>query len=80
LRSTSAGLVRIQHCVSQAVNATLLGTVTDVSAAVVGNAKVTITEINTGVSRTGETNSSGNYSFPTCHPASTTVVGRDAWL
>ncbi len=58
---------------SQAVNATLLGTVTDVSGAVVANSKVTITEINTGISRTGETNSSGNYSFPDLPPGQYTV-------
>ena len=33
---------------SQAVNATLLGTVTDSSGAVVPNAKVMVTEVNTG--------------------------------
>ena len=49
---------------SQAVNATLLGTVTDISGAIVPNAKVTVTETNTGVSRTGQTNESGNYTFP----------------
>src|ERR1700674_1495034 len=58
---------------SQAVNATLLGTVTDVSGAVVANAKVTITETNTGISRSAETNSSGNYSFPDLPPGQYTV-------
>src|ERR1700674_3323139 len=58
---------------AQAVNATLLGTVTDSSGAVVGNAKVTITETNTAVSRTGETNSSGNYAFPDLPPGQYTV-------
>jgi hypothetical protein len=53
---------------SQAVNATLLGTVTDASGAVVPNAKVTITEVNTGVSRSGQTNESGNYTFPDLPP------------
>ena len=48
----------------QAVTATLLGTITDASGAVVVNAKVVITETNTGVSRTSNTNESGNYSFP----------------
>lgn len=53
---------------SQAVNATLLGSVTDSSGAVVVNAKVTVTEGNTGVSRVGETNASGNYAFPDLTP------------
>ena len=52
----------------QAVNATLLGTVTDVSGAVVANAKVMITEINTGVSHSGQTNDSGNYTFSDMPP------------
>ena len=37
----------------QAVNATLLGTVTDSSGGVIGHAKVTITEVDTGISRSG---------------------------
>ena len=53
---------------SQAVNATLLGTVTDSSGAVVPNAKVTVTEVNTGVNRSGQTNESGNYTFPDLAP------------
>ena len=61
------------YAFSQAVNATLLGTVTDVSGAVIVTAKVIITEINTGVSRTGETNTSGNYSFPDLPPGQYTV-------
>jgi carboxypeptidase family protein len=52
----------------QAVNATLVGTVTDSSGAGVPGAKVTITEMNTGISRSGDTNESGNYTFPTLEP------------
>ncbi|HYM13772.1 MAG TPA: carboxypeptidase-like regulatory domain-containing protein, partial [Bryobacterales bacterium] len=48
---------------SQAVNATLLGTITDASGGAVPNAKVTITETNTSVSRSTATNESGNYVF-----------------
>jgi len=58
---------------SQAVNATLLGNVTDISGAVVPNAKVIITEVDTGVSRTGQTNESGNYSFPNLPPGNYSV-------
>jgi hypothetical protein len=53
---------------SQAVNATLLGTVTDPSGAAVPNAKVTLTEANTNVSRTGQTNESGNFVFSDVPP------------
>src|SRR5258708_7246665 len=47
----------------QAVNATLLGTVSDSSGAVVVRARVTITETNTGFRRSADTNDSGNYEF-----------------
>src|SRR2546426_443972 len=53
---------------SQAVNATLLGTVTDIGGGVVAGAKVTITETNTGVSHSNPTNESGNYTFPDIPP------------
>ncbi len=58
---------------SQAVNATLLGTVTDSSGAVIPNAKVTITDVNTGISRVATTNESGNYTFPDIAPGTYTV-------
>jgi hypothetical protein len=57
----------------QAVNATLLGTVLDVSGATVPGATVTATETNTGVSRTTETNRSGNYTFPDLPPGTYTI-------
>jgi hypothetical protein len=59
---------------SQAVNATLLGSVTDSSGGSIPNAKVTITEVNTGVSRVATTNESGNYSFPDIAPGTYTVT------
>jgi len=58
---------------SQAVNATLLGTVTDSTGAVVANAKVTITEVTTGVKHSGQTNDSGNYTFADLPPGSYAV-------
>ena len=60
----------------QAVNATLLGTVTDSSAAAVANAKVTITETNTNISHTSQTNESGNYVFPDLPPGTYTVTAE----
>src|SRR5467141_4345567 len=60
----------------QAVNATLLGRVTDASAAAVANVKVTITETNTGISRTSQTNESGNYVFPDLPPGTYTVTAE----
>ena len=53
---------------SQVVSATLLGTVTDASGAVVPNAKITITETQTGVIHTDQTNGSGNYNVPNLPP------------
>ena len=52
----------------QAVNATLLGTVTDVSGAVVPGTKVEIREVNTGSTRSIVTNESGNYVFADLPP------------
>lgn len=60
----------------QAVNATLLGTVTDSSGAAVANVKVTITETNTGVIRSSQTNESGNYVFPDLPPGRYTVTAE----
>src|SRR5882762_2255999 len=62
--------------VGQAVNATLLGTVTDSSGAAVPNAKVLITETNTGISRTSQTNDSGNYVFPDLPPGTYRVTAE----
>jgi hypothetical protein len=58
----------------QAVSATLLGSVSDVSGASVANAKVTLTESNTNVSRTAQTNESGNFVFPDLPPGTYTVA------
>jgi len=60
----------------QAVNATLLGTVTDSSGAAVANAKITITETNTGISHTSQTNESGNYVFPDLPPGTYRVIAE----
>ncbi|HEX7962285.1 MAG TPA: TonB-dependent receptor [Terriglobales bacterium] len=54
--------------VGQAVNATLLGTVTDKSGALIPDAKVTITEIKTNIRHVGTTNASGTYQFPNLPP------------
>jgi len=62
--------------IGQAVNATLLGTVTDSSGASVANAKVTITETNTGIARTSQTNESGNYVFPDLPPGTYAVTAE----
>ena len=62
--------------VGQAVNATLLGTVTDSSGAAVANVRVSITETNTGIGRTSQTNDSGNYVFPDLPPGTYRVTAE----
>jgi hypothetical protein len=52
----------------QAVNGTLVGTVTDSSGAVVAAAKVSLTATQTGASQTTQTNQSGVYTFPNLQP------------
>lgn len=63
---------------SQAVTGNLLGTITDVSGASAPNAKITITESNTGISRSTTTNESGNYNFPDLAPGTYTVSAEVA--
>jgi hypothetical protein len=53
---------------SQAVNATIVGTVSDVGGGMVPKAKVIITETNTGIAHAGLTNESGNFTFPDLPP------------
>ena len=53
---------------AQAVNATLLGTVTDASGAVVPNAKITVTETQTSVVHGTQANESGNWMVPNLPP------------
>ena len=52
----------------QTVSASIVGTITDATGGVVANAKVTVTEVNTSVARSGVTNESGNYSFVNLPP------------
>ncbi len=62
----------------QAVNANLLGTVTDETNAVIPGAMVTITEIATGISKSAKTNGSGNYDFEAIQPGTYTVSAEQA--
>lgn len=48
---------------AQAVTGTVLGTVTDSSGAVVANARVLLTNVETSTVRSQQTNESGNYTF-----------------
>jgi len=60
---------------AQAVNATLLGNVTDSSGAFVSGATVVILETGTGFTRTTTTNASGNYTFSDLPPGTYSVTG-----
>src|ERR1700730_12004855 len=59
---------------AQAVGATLSGTVTDASGAVVSGAQITIKDVGTGVTRTLTSDSAGYYSAPILLPATYSVT------
>ncbi len=52
------------------------GTVTDTTGAVVANASVTATEVDTEASRTGQTDASGHYLFSQVNPGTYRVTVR----
>jgi len=58
----------------QAVNSTVLGTVTDSTGAVIVNAKVTLTEANTNVMQDRQTNESGNFVFSNVPPGNYSIT------
>ena len=62
------GLIGATPAHAQVVGATLTGTVTDTSGAVVPNAQVAITDVATGVSRTVTSNAVGLYTAPNLLP------------
>jgi hypothetical protein len=80
LRSSKLGLcvlalaLFVSSAFGQAVSSTVLGTVTDSSGAVMVNAKVTLTEVNTQINRTSQTNESGNYTFADVPPGTYAVT------
>jgi hypothetical protein len=59
---------------AQAVNGTLVGTVSDSSGATVANAKVTATESATHVVHETTSNESGNYTLPDLQPGSYSIT------
>ncbi|HYM11057.1 MAG TPA: carboxypeptidase regulatory-like domain-containing protein [Bryobacterales bacterium] len=54
--------------------ATLQGTVSDPSGAVIPSAKVTARQVDTGISRSVQTDSQGSYLIPALHPAGYTLT------
>src|SRR5882762_9956498 len=63
LAATLGHVAATRSVYAQAVNGTLLGTITDSNNAVVAGATVNVTDINTNIKRTAKTNESGNYVF-----------------
>src|SRR3984893_10246223 len=59
---------------AQAVGATLSGTVTDASGAVISGAEISIKDLGTGVTRTLTSDSAGYYSAPNLLPATYSVT------
>jgi hypothetical protein len=58
----------------QAETGQITGTVTDPTGAIVSGAKVTITDVNTGASRTATTNGAGSYTITNLKPSTYDVV------
>ncbi|HEX4065254.1 MAG TPA: carboxypeptidase regulatory-like domain-containing protein [Acidobacteriaceae bacterium] len=74
LLCVAAFIVRQSSAHAQAVTATLVGTVTDQTGAVVPNASVSIVNQATGSETKATTNGSGNYVFSLLSPGSYTVT------
>jgi hypothetical protein len=68
------GAVTAGMAFSQAVNGTIIGTVTDASGGAIVNAKVTLTETNTKIVHTKNTNETGFYDFPETPPGTYQVA------
>src|SRR5262249_24787648 len=64
--------------VAQTYQGRILGTVTDVNGAAVKGAKVIITNVETGASRTLETNESGDYVAPNLPPGLYRIVAESS--
>jgi hypothetical protein len=83
---TSRNLIRVMFVVAfivwntavvaQAPTGSIYGTITDPSGAVVANANVTATSVRTGVAKTLQANSSGEYTFLVLDPGDYTVAAQ----
>ena len=75
-----AGLILVvaapSAALAQAVTGTLLGTVSDTTGAVVAGAKVTVTNQNTGLTRTVKTDAIGEYTVPSIPTGTYTVLAE----
>jgi hypothetical protein len=64
------------HAYAQAVSGTILGTVTDATGAVRANAKVTVVNEGTGLTRTLTADENGEYAFPSLPTGRYTVMAE----
>src|SRR3954452_6101333 len=71
-----AALVTPTPARAQAVSGGLVGNLTDQSGLAMPGATVTITEVNTNISKTTTTNESGNYTFPSLKDGTYKVVAE----
>lgn len=69
----SMGFIAVPVAAQSAASATITGTIVDPQGAVIPGAKVTATNIATGVGRTVSTTSSGNYTIPNLTPGTYNV-------
>ena len=63
-------------CIAQSVSGTILGTVTDASGSVIPNAKVTVVNEGTGLTRTVQADSNGEYTLPSLPTGRYTVMAE----
>jgi hypothetical protein len=61
---------------AQTTTGSIFGTVTDQSDGVIGGSTITATDMKTGISRTTQSNDSGNYSFPSVPAGDYTVSAQ----
>ncbi len=69
-------LVAPRLAAAQAVTGTILGTVSDSTGAVIGGAKVTVTNVDTGQSRTVTSDAAGEYTVPQMPTGNYTVLAE----
>jgi hypothetical protein len=62
------------NAAAQVEQATITGTVTDLSGAIVPNARVIVTNVQTGVIRETQTNDAGTFAVPYLHPGQYNLV------
>lgn len=70
----------ISFVYAQAVNGTIVGTITDPTGAVIPDARVTITNVDTNTARTASTDANGYYTSPNMPPGTYSVkAGKEGF-